>query len=76
VSNSTFSLSVIAFDINKARKALCFYVQEFSDINCVKSVNKNKTICSKVSKSVEFNYVFIVCYNTGYSQIRATNKLT
>jgi hypothetical protein len=76
VSNSTSSLSVIAFDINKTRKALCFHVQEFSDINRVKSVNKNKTICSRVSKSVEFNYVFIVCYNIRYSQIQATNKLT
>jgi hypothetical protein len=76
VSNSTSSLPVIAFDINKARKALCFHVQEFSDINCVKSVNKNKTICFRVSKSVEFNCVFIMCYSTRYSQIQATNKLT
>jgi hypothetical protein len=76
VSNSTFSLSVIAFNIDRTRKVLCFHVQEFSDINCVKSVNKNKTICFKVSKDVEFNCVFIMCYNTGYSQIQATNKLT
>jgi penicillin-binding protein-related factor A (putative recombinase) len=76
VSNSTSSLFVIAFNIDKARKALCFYVQEFSDINYIESVNKNKTICFRVSKSVEFNYVFIVCYNTGYSQIQSTNKLT
>jgi hypothetical protein len=76
VSNSTSSLPVIAFDIDKARKALCFHVQEFSNINCIKSVNKNKTICSRVSKSVKFNCVSIVCYNTKYSQIQATNKLT
>jgi hypothetical protein len=76
VSDSTFSLFVIAFNINKARKALCFYVQEFSNINCIKSVNKNKTICFRVSKSVKFNYIFIVCYSTEYSQIRSINKLT
>jgi hypothetical protein len=76
VSNNTFSLFVIAFDINKTRKALCFHVQEFSDINYIKSINKNKTICSKVSKNVKFNYVSIVCYNTKYSQIRFINKLT
>jgi hypothetical protein len=67
MSNSTSSLSVIAFDINKAKKALCFHVQEFSDINRIKSVNKNKTICSRVSKNIEFNCVFIVCYSTEYS---------
>jgi hypothetical protein len=76
MSNNTFSLSVIAFNINKARKALCFYVQEFSNINYIKNVNKNKTICSRVSKNVEFNYVFIMCYSTKYSQIQSTNKLT
>jgi hypothetical protein len=76
VSDSTSSLSVIAFDIDKARKALCFHVQEFSDINRTKSVNKNKTICSRVSEDVKFNCVFIVCYSTGYSQMRSTNKLT
>jgi hypothetical protein len=76
MSNSTFSLLVIAFDIDKARKALCFHIQEFSNINCVKSVNENKTIYSRVSKGVEFNYVSIMYYSTGYSQIRATNKLT
>jgi hypothetical protein len=69
MSNSTSGLSVITFNVNKTRKALCFYVQEFSNINCIKSVNKNKTICSRVSKSVEFNYVSIMCYSTGYSQI-------
>jgi penicillin-binding protein-related factor A (putative recombinase) len=76
MSNSTSSLSVIGFNINKTRKALCFYVQEFSDINYIKNVNKNKTICFRVSKNVEFNYVFIVCYSIEYSQIRFTNKLT
>jgi hypothetical protein len=76
MSNSTSSLSVITFNIDKARKALCFHVQEFSNINRVESVNKNKTICSRVSKGIEFNCVFIVCYSTGYSQIQATNKLT
>jgi hypothetical protein len=67
MSNSTFSLFIIVFNINKAKKALCFYVQEFSDINRVKNVNKNKTICFKVSKNVKFNYIFIVCYNIRYS---------
>jgi hypothetical protein len=67
MSDSTSGLSVIAFNVNKARKALCFYVQEFSDINYIKSVNKNKTICSKVNKSVKFNCVFIVYYSTEYS---------
>jgi hypothetical protein len=76
VSNSTFGLSVITFNVNKARKALCFHVQEFSDINRIKSINKNKTICFKVSKGVEFNYVSIVRYNTEYSQIQSINKLT
>jgi hypothetical protein len=76
MSDSTSSLSVIAFDINKARKALCFHVQEFSNINRTKNVNKNKTICSRVSKDVKFNYVSIVCYSTEYSQIQSINKLT
>jgi penicillin-binding protein-related factor A (putative recombinase) len=76
VSNNTFSLFVIVFNIDKTKKALCFYVQKFSDINHVKSVNKNKTICFKVNKSVKFNCVFIVYYNTEYSQIQAINKLT
>jgi hypothetical protein len=76
VSNSTSGLSVITFDVNKARKALCFHVQEFSDINCIKSVNKNKTICFKVSKNVKFNCVSIMCYSTRYSQIQSINKLT
>jgi hypothetical protein len=76
VSNSTSGLPVITFDVNKTRKALCFHVQEFSDINHTESVNKNKTICSRVSKDVKFNYVSIVCYNTEYSQMRSTNKLT
>jgi hypothetical protein len=76
VSNSTSGLLVIAFDINKARKALCFHVQEFSDINYIKSVNKNKTICFRVSKNVKFNCISIVCYSTKHSQIQSTNKLT
>jgi penicillin-binding protein-related factor A (putative recombinase) len=76
MSNNTFSLPVIAFNINKTKKTLCFHVQEFNNINYVKSVNKNKTICFKVSKDVKFNYVFIVCYNIKYSQIQAINKLT
>jgi hypothetical protein len=67
VSNSTSSLPVIAFNIDRARKALCFHVQEFNDINRAKSVNKNKTICFRVSKGVEFNYVSIVCYSIEYS---------
>jgi hypothetical protein len=76
MSSSTSGLPIIAFNIDKARKALCFYVQEFSDINCTESINKNKTICFKVSKGIEFNYVSIMCYNTRYSQIQSTNKLT
>jgi hypothetical protein len=76
MSDSTSGLPIITFNINRAREALCFHVQEFSDINRVKSVNKNKTICFRVNKSVEFNCIFIMCYNTEYSQIQATNKLT
>jgi hypothetical protein len=76
VSNNTSGLPIIAFDINKARKALCFYVQEFNNINYAESINKNKTICFKVSKGIEFNYIFIMCYNIRHSQIRSTNKLT
>jgi hypothetical protein len=44
-----------------------FYIQEFSNINYIESVNKNKTICFKVSKGVMFNYLFIVCYSIRYS---------
>jgi hypothetical protein len=76
MSNNTSDLFIITFNVNKARKALCFYVQEFSDINYIESVNKNKTICFKVSKDVKFNCVFIMCYSIGYNQIRFTNKLT
>jgi penicillin-binding protein-related factor A (putative recombinase) len=67
MSNSTSGLSVIAFDIDKAKKALCFHVQEFNNINYVESVNKNKTICFRVSKSVKFNCIFIVCYSIRHS---------
>jgi hypothetical protein len=67
VSNSTFSLFIIAFNINKAKKTLYFYIQEFNNINCVKNVNKNKTIYFKVNKNVKFNYIFIIYYNIKYS---------